>query len=91
MATQKKVSANPPSSNDEAQRAKASWSDLKVNERFIEACLDQVVKGERIATTFTKNGWKNIVFQFKESTGRNYDKIKLKNRLDTMKKEWYSI
>jgi hypothetical protein len=87
MATQKKVSANPPSCNNEAQRAKASWSDLKVNERFIEACLDQVVKGERIATTFTKNGWKNIVFQFKESTGRNYDKIKLKNRYDTMRKE----
>ncbi|XP_039686372.1 L10-interacting MYB domain-containing protein [Medicago truncatula] len=74
MAKQKKVSAD--------------WSDLKVNEIFIQTCLDQVVKNERVGTSFTKKGWKNIVCQFHESTGRDYDKIQLKNRYDALKKEW---
>lgn len=63
MATQRKVSADPPSSNDKVQRSKASWTDLKVNEIFIQTCLDQVVKNERVGTNFTKKGWKNIVCQ----------------------------
>ncbi|KEH17807.1 putative Myb/SANT-like domain-containing protein [Medicago truncatula] len=88
MATQRKVSADPPSSNDKVQRSKASWTDLKVNEIFIQTCLDQVIKGERIGTSFTKKGWKNIVCQFHESTGRDYDKNQLKNRYDTLKMEW---
>lgn len=84
----KKVSADPPSTNDEVQRSKASWGDLKATENFIKACLDQVTKGERIGTSFTKKGWKGIVSQFNALTGRNYDKAKLKNRYDSLRKEW---
>ncbi|CAL5195902.1 unnamed protein product [Lathyrus oleraceus] len=82
MTTKRKIHV------DEIQRYKASWTDLKVNEIFIQACMDQVTKGERIGTSFTKTGWKNIVSQFNGSSGRNYDKTKLKNRYDSLRKEW---
>jgi hypothetical protein len=43
-----KVLADPPSTNDEVQRSKASWGDLKATENFIKACLDQVRAGPDI-------------------------------------------
>jgi hypothetical protein len=79
----KKVLAVPPSTND----TKASWTDPKATESFLKACFDQVTKGERIGTSFTKKGWKGIVSQFNALTGRKYDKIKLKNRYDNLRKE----
>ncbi|XP_045800427.1 L10-interacting MYB domain-containing protein-like [Trifolium pratense] len=80
----KKVLAVPPSTND----SKANWTDPKATESFLKACFDQVTKGERVGTCFTKKGWKGIVSQFNALTGRKYDKIKLKNRYDNLRKEW---
>ncbi|KEH22220.1 Myb/SANT-like DNA-binding domain protein [Medicago truncatula] len=77
--------------NNNNKKVYADWSDLKVNEIFIQTCLDQVVKNERVGTSFTKKGWKNIVCQFHESTGRDYDKIQLKNMYDALKKEWSMV
>ena len=74
----RKVSANPPSTNNEGQSSKASWRDLKATEYFVKACLDQVIKGQRVGTCFTKKGWQGIVSQFNEQSGLNYDKVKLK-------------
>ncbi|GAU21762.1 hypothetical protein TSUD_328870 [Trifolium subterraneum] len=79
----KKVLAVPPSTND-----KANWVDLKATEIFIKTCFDQITKGERVGTCFTKKGWKCIVSQFNALTGRNYDKNKLNNRYDNLRKEW---
>ncbi|KEH29655.1 Myb/SANT-like DNA-binding domain protein [Medicago truncatula] len=70
----RKVSANPPSTNNEGQSSKASWRDLKATEYFVKACLDQVSKSQRNGTCFTKKGWQCIVSQFNEQSGLNYDK-----------------
>ncbi|XP_045828372.1 L10-interacting MYB domain-containing protein-like [Trifolium pratense] len=80
----KKVLAVPPTTND----SKACWKDPIATEHFLKACFDQVTKGERIGTSFTKKGWKDIVSQFNALTGRKYDKLKLKNRYDNLRKEW---
>ncbi|CAJ2652789.1 unnamed protein product [Trifolium pratense] len=80
----KKVLAVPPSTND----SKACWKDPIATEHFLKACFDQVTKGEHIGTSFTKKGWKDIVFQFNALTGRKYDKLKLNNMYDNLRKEW---
>ncbi|XP_039690905.1 L10-interacting MYB domain-containing protein-like [Medicago truncatula] len=84
----RKVSANPPSTNNEGQSTKASWRDIKATEYFVKACLDQVTKRQRNGTCFTKKGWQGIVSQFHEQSGLNYDKVQLKNRYDSLRKEW---
>lgn len=76
-----------PSTNDGDKKSKAVW-DHKSTEYFVQVCLDQVAKGERIGTSFTKKGWKDIVSQFNELSGRKYDKTKLKNRYDSLRKDW---
>jgi hypothetical protein len=50
--------------------------------------LDQLSKGERVGTSFTKKGWNNIVSRFHELTGRKYEKVQLKNRYDSLRKDW---
>ncbi|KEH29572.1 hypothetical protein MTR_4g045750 [Medicago truncatula] len=55
----RKVYANPPSTNNEGQSSKAIWRDLKATEYFINACLDQVTKGQRVGTCFTKKEWQD--------------------------------
>ena len=84
----RKFSAYPPSTNNEGQSSKGSWRDLKATEYFVKACLDQVIKGERVGTCFTKKGWQGVVSQFNELSGMNYDKGKLKNMYDSLRKEW---
>ncbi|KEH22042.1 Myb/SANT-like DNA-binding domain protein [Medicago truncatula] len=81
----RKVSANPPSTNNEGQSSKASWKDIKATEYFVKACLDQVTKCQRNGTCFTKKGWKGIVSQFHEQSGLNYDK---KNTVDASDEWW---
>lgn len=76
-----------PSNKDGDKRSKAVW-DYKSTELFVKACLDQVPKGQRIGTSFTKEGWKDIVAHFNELTRRDYDNSKLKNKYHNLKKEW---
>jgi len=45
------------------EKGKATW-DVKATECFIMSCLEQVVKGERLGTSFTKKGWIGIVSKF---------------------------
>jgi len=44
-------------------KEKATW-DPKENEAFIEACLEQITKGEHLGSSFTKVGWKGIQSKF---------------------------
>ncbi|KAH1118928.1 hypothetical protein GLYMA_17G177400v4 [Glycine max] len=52
---------------------KATW-DPKENEAFIEACLEQITKGEHLGSSFTKVG--------------TYNKAQLKNKYDNLIKDW---
>ncbi|KAK7274225.1 hypothetical protein RIF29_15306 [Crotalaria pallida] len=74
-------------SNNEVLKEKTCWYP-KATECFITTCLEQVSQGERLGSSFTKKGWKGIVFKFNDLTGRKYDKAKLKNRYDNLRKDW---
>ena len=49
------------------KKEKAYW-DIKATKGFIITCLEQVYKGERLNTSFTKNEWNGIASRFKELT-----------------------
>ncbi|KAL0919636.1 hypothetical protein M5K25_011746 [Dendrobium thyrsiflorum] len=55
---------------------------------FCDLCLREIALGNRPSTHFTKVGWNNLVDSFKEWTGKDYDRIQLKNKWDQLKKEW---
>ena len=82
----RKATVDPPSTNNDVYEPKAVW-DLKTTEIFIQACLDQVYKGECNGTTLTKKGWKVAIAQFSSLSGKNYDKTQFKNKWDSLKKE----
>ncbi|XP_028805213.1 L10-interacting MYB domain-containing protein-like [Neltuma alba] len=71
----------------ESQKTKATC-DLKTTEYFIQACLTRIYKGERSGTTLTKRGWKAVIAEFNCQSGSNYDRSRLKNKWDCLKKEW---
>ncbi|XP_020597496.1 L10-interacting MYB domain-containing protein-like [Phalaenopsis equestris] len=55
---------------------------------FCDLCLKEIERGNRPTTHFNKEGWQNIIKKFKECTGREYDRLQMKNKWDQMKKEW---
>uniref|UniRef100_A0A0R0G4A6 Myb/SANT-like domain-containing protein n=1 Tax=Glycine max TaxID=3847 RepID=A0A0R0G4A6_SOYBN len=65
-----KAVVNPSQNID---KEKATW-DPKANEAFIEACLEQITKGECLGSSFTKVG--------------TYNKAQLKNKYDNLRKDW---
>ncbi|KAI9084562.1 hypothetical protein K1719_033550 [Acacia pycnantha] len=73
--------------NMKTGKSKATW-DVSSTEIFLEQCIEQIYKKERQGLVFTKQGWKNILSGFNEKAEKSYDKKQLKNRLDSLKKEW---
>ncbi|KAL0922394.1 hypothetical protein M5K25_006377 [Dendrobium thyrsiflorum] len=65
----------------------AIWS-YEIIMMFCDLCLREVALGNRPNTHFNKAGWTNLVENFKEYTGRDYDRLQLKNKWDQLKKEW---
>ncbi|XP_020599624.1 L10-interacting MYB domain-containing protein-like [Phalaenopsis equestris] len=65
----------------------AMW-DKEVTNIFCDLCLKEIEPRSRPTTYFNKEGWNNIGMRFKELTGRDYDKLKFKNKWDQLKKEW---
>ncbi|XP_020573838.1 L10-interacting MYB domain-containing protein-like [Phalaenopsis equestris] len=65
----------------------AMW-DREATNIFCNLCVREVELGNRPTTFFNKEGWHNITSKFKEITGRDYDRMKLKNKWDQLKKEW---
>ncbi|KAK8936289.1 hypothetical protein KSP39_PZI013407 [Platanthera zijinensis] len=55
---------------------------------YCDLCLREVAIGNRPNTHFNKMGWTNLVENFKEYTGKDYDRLQLKNKWDQLKKEW---
>ncbi|KAL3843751.1 hypothetical protein ACJIZ3_001154 [Penstemon smallii] len=69
------------------ESVKATW-DNNTTEVFIHLCVQEMGSGNRPGSHFNKNGWDNLVKKFSLSTNRKYTRIQLKNKWDTMKKEW---
>ncbi|KAK9267824.1 hypothetical protein L1049_010260 [Liquidambar formosana] len=66
---------------------KANW-DAKAHDIWVDVFVAEVRAGNRTGTTFSRQGWKNLVANFNAATGRDYDRKQLKNRLDTVRKDW---
>ncbi|KAH7689223.1 hypothetical protein IHE45_03G082600, partial [Dioscorea alata] len=66
---------------------KARWDDTNT-EIFLKICVDEVQIGNRPHTHFTKEGWKNVISKFAARTGMSYNHKQLKNRWDSLKKEF---
>lgn len=66
---------------------KAHW-DNKSTEIFIRLCVQEMNAGNRPGTHFNKIGWDNLIKKFSAATNRKYTRIQLKNKWDSMKKEW---
>ncbi|XP_028801891.1 uncharacterized protein LOC114757062 [Neltuma alba] len=69
------------------QTGKASW-DIRTTKVFIDLCIEEVGKGGRKGTSLTKPAWTSLVDSFTAKTGRVYTRIQLKNKYDTLRKEW---
>ncbi|KAI0508110.1 hypothetical protein KFK09_014244 [Dendrobium nobile] len=65
----------------------ATWEkDVKII--LCDLCLREIELGNRPSTHFNKEGWTNLIKNFFEKTGREYDKVQLKNKWDQLKKDW---
>ncbi|KAL0907831.1 hypothetical protein M5K25_022273 [Dendrobium thyrsiflorum] len=65
----------------------ATWEkDVKII--FCDLCLREIELGNRPTTHFNKEGWTDLIKFFYEKIGREYDKVKLKNKWDQLKKDW---
>ncbi|KAK1408456.1 hypothetical protein QVD17_40246 [Tagetes erecta] len=68
-------------------KSKFLWDDVTFKE-FIDACLIELRRGNRPGTHFNKLGWENIEKTMYEKTGKTLEKKQIKNKWDSMKKEW---
>ncbi|XP_028752872.1 L10-interacting MYB domain-containing protein-like [Neltuma alba] len=50
--------------------------------------MEQIYQKNRQGTSFSKPGWNNIHSAFNAKTGKSYEKKQLKNRLDSLIKDW---
>ncbi|PPE01722.1 hypothetical protein GOBAR_DD01258 [Gossypium barbadense] len=63
------------------------WDD-ELTLIFCELCVNEVNAGNRPTTHLNSKGWENVIALFQAKTQRNYGKPQLKNKWDTLKKEW---
>ncbi|KAK1644978.1 hypothetical protein QYE76_062783 [Lolium multiflorum] len=66
---------------------KAVWDDAHVV-HFISICKEEIANGNRPLGFLNPIGWKNLVEKFEARTGKNLTRTQLKNKWDSMKKEY---
>ncbi|KAL4638818.1 hypothetical protein ACB092_03G174300 [Castanea dentata] len=74
-----------PSQN--SSNVRAQWPST-VTTIFCEVCVDEVFKGNRLNTHFSKKGWANIIAAFEKKTGKKYPRAKYKHKWDSLNKDW---
>ncbi|KAK8295178.1 hypothetical protein V6Z12_D05G047100 [Gossypium hirsutum] len=72
---------------DSSLATKAVWDD-ELTLIFCELCVNEVNAGNRPTTHLNSKGWENVIALFQAKTQKNYGKPQLKNKWDTLKKEW---
>ncbi|XP_028751930.1 L10-interacting MYB domain-containing protein-like [Neltuma alba] len=68
-------------------KEKATW-DPYTTKILIDVCAEQIMHKERQGTSFTRPDWNKIVMNFRERSGKMYDRKQLKNRFDILRKDW---
>lgn len=81
------MSKSLATSDEKEKQTKAIWDDVTVDS-FINVCVTETLNGNRPRGYFTKIGWRNVVKNFYEKTGRNYGYKQLKNKWTTLKRDW---
>jgi hypothetical protein len=69
------------------QIKKVVWTE-KMLEDYLDICITEINAGNRPGTHFNRTGWKNVIDKFNEKTGKQYCYKQLKNKWDSLKKEW---
>ncbi|PPD67244.1 hypothetical protein GOBAR_DD35878 [Gossypium barbadense] len=72
---------------DSTLATKVVWDD-ELTLIFCELCVNEVNAGNRPTTHLNSKGWENVVALFQAKTQKIYRKPQLKNKWDTLKKEW---
>ncbi|XP_040950930.1 L10-interacting MYB domain-containing protein-like [Gossypium hirsutum] len=72
---------------DSILATKAVWGD-ELTLIFCELCVNEVNAGNRPTTHLNSKGWENVIALFQAKTQKKYGKPQLKNKWDTLKKEW---
>ncbi|KAG6677810.1 hypothetical protein I3842_14G045700 [Carya illinoinensis] len=57
-------------------------------EDYVDICVSEIYAGNRPGTHFNKVGWKNVVNEFSEKVGKEFNYKQLKNKWDSLKKDW---
>lgn len=69
------------------KKLKINW-DEKITELYIKICVQEVRNGNRPTTHLNKKGWDNLHDKLKNLANKDFDKKQLKNKWDSLKKDW---
>ncbi|MBA0851684.1 hypothetical protein Goshw_024408 [Gossypium schwendimanii] len=61
--------------------------DKRLTKIFCGIYIKEILKGNRLGTLFTKDGWLKIMTNFEKETSKAYSQRQLKNRWNALKKE----
>ncbi|KAK2992060.1 hypothetical protein RJ640_016990 [Escallonia rubra] len=50
--------------------------------------VTKIKSGNKPGTQLNRDGWANLVGEFNAMTGREYDKLQMKNHWDTLRRDW---
>ena len=83
-----KETSNPNTKQSQnSSNVRVQWLS-KVTTIFCEVCVDQVFKGNRFNTHFSKKSRTNIISSFEKKTGKEYPRSKYKHKWDGLNKDW---
>jgi hypothetical protein len=70
-----------------SRKPNAQW-DPTAAKIFNEICVEQVLANNRPQGCLNNKGYANLIAQFNERTGRNYNRSQMKNRWDALKNDY---